>query len=89
MGCLSVALKGLTGLGSRTVCRLAPLDSLAQRQMAPARFAADGSIGSARASLLAPRSHCIGYPLVSLVDPAAARSAVPELFGAEPASFEY
>jgi len=86
VGCLSVALKGLTGLGSRTVCRLAPHNKLVQHQMAPARFAADRSIGSARTSLLTPPSHCKCRPMLSLADPSAARSAVPVLFGAEPAS---
>jgi len=55
--------------------------------MAPARFAAVGSIGSARNVLLMLPSHCVGASLVSLVDPAAARSAVPKLFGAEPIGY--
>ena len=41
------APKGLIGLGSRTVRHIAPHNSLVQRQLAPARFAADGSIGFA------------------------------------------
>ncbi|SAK63928.1 hypothetical protein AWB78_02205 [Caballeronia calidae] len=79
------ALVGLTGLGSRTVCHIATHNKLVQHQIAPARFAADRSIGSARTSLLTLPSHGIGRRLVSLAYPSAARSAVPELSGAEPA----
>jgi len=51
------------------------LNALVQHQKAPARFAADGSIGCARAS----------SSTVSLAYRTAARSAVPKLFRAEPA----
>ncbi|SAK92746.1 hypothetical protein AWB80_06723 [Caballeronia pedi] len=44
------ALIGLIGLGPRTVCHIAPQNRLVQHEIAPARFAADGYIGSARAS---------------------------------------
>ena len=37
MGCLNVALIGLAGLGSRTVCLIAPLHLLVQHQIAPAQ----------------------------------------------------
>src|SRR6201994_3145472 len=67
---LSVALEGLTGLGSRTVRHIAPHHKLVQHQIAPARFAADGSIGFA----------CASSSTVSLAYPTAARSAVPKLF---------
>ena len=46
-----------------------------RHQIAPARFAADRSIGFA----------CASSPMVSLAYPTAARSAVPKLFRAEPA----
>ena len=88
VGCLKSALIGPIGLGSRTVCHIAPHNKLVQHQIAPARFAADRSIGSARASLLTSSSRCTCLTSVSLAYPAAARSAVPKQFRAEPVSLE-
>jgi len=45
----------------------------------------DLAIGDACASLVTSLSHCVRKPMVSLECPAAARSAVPMLFRAEPA----
>src|SRR5215813_9765666 len=59
VGCLKSALTILTGLGSRTHREIAPFRLLAQHLQAPARFAADGSIGSARAFSLTLPSHRI------------------------------
>ncbi len=80
------ALTSRTRLGSRTIRLIAQQSLRVQHEIAPARFAADRSIGSACASLLTLPSHCMRSPLVSLVGPAAARSAVPMLFCAEPVS---